>query len=270
MSKFGWWSLVVAFALWLSALGAQERVALRFSVREGTRLLWHIRTQSRQLVNMRGKTETMEMWLLEEVETIRPNGNLVWVSQVTRCVVDGQVLPADQFEVTVTELTPLGYPAQPITFPPPSLERLDDWLVELLGGVSLVFPATEVGVGSQWQHQLVIGLKPPNEPRRLTVSYRLEKQELVGKHDCWRIAVHHQTPVRLVWQWRGASVTVNGSAKLDGVFWFDPKLGAPRQRRATLVISYTRESEQWDGLKFVQQTQFVNQTVETEARLLSP
>ncbi len=299
------WCALAALTVLIGSGMTQERWALRFTVREGMVLHWHIRTTDRQLVNMRAQMIVTEMWVQERIESVRPNGNLVWGSQVIRCVVNGQVVPPEELEATETELTPLGYPAHPFSLPPPSLDRVNEWLADLLGSVSLVFPATEVSIGDRWQHHIMVGLKPPNEPRRLTVTYRLEGAELVAGgfasqrtatvgtsgdvppsepkksahqevrpsergHKCLRISVTLQAPVRLVWQWRGASVTINGGAKLEGVFWFDPQLGAVRQRRATLTISYTREAEQWDGLQFAQRTQFVNRTIETEARLLAP
>ncbi len=264
------WCVLATLTVLIGFGMTQERWVLRFTVREGTVLHWHIRTTDRQLLNMRAQTVVMEMWVQERIESVRPNGNLVWVSEVIRCVANGRVVPPEELEATETELTPLGYPAHPFSLPPPSLDRVNEWLLDLLGSVSLVFPATEVGIGDRWQHHILVGLKPPNEPRRLTVTYRLEGKETVRGHDCLRISVSLQTPVRLVWQWRGASVTVNGGAKLEGAFWFDPQLGAARQRRATLTISYTREAEQWDGLQFAQRTQFVNRTIETEARLLAP
>lgn len=262
-------SFITLVALIVSVAFSQERWALRFSIREGVPLHWHIRTVTKKVVNKQSETEVAELWVLEQVEQVRPNGNLVWSSRITRCVINGEVIPVDK-EETVSELTPLGYPARAITLPPPSLHQLDDWLLDLFGGASLVFPATEVGVGDKWHYQLAVGLKPPNEPRRLTVNYRLEGQEKVGKRDCLKISVQLNSPVKLAWEWKDASVIVTGGAKLEGAFWFDPSLGSVRQKRMKLSINYTVESERWDGFQFVQTTKYVNQTMEVEARLLAP
>ena len=248
----------------------QERWLLRFAVKEGVPLDWHIKVVTRKVVNKRAEIEVTELWVREQVEQIRPNGNLVWSSQVTRCVINGEVVPADKLEQAVSELTPLGYPARPITIPPPSLNQLDDWLLDLFGGVSLVFPLSEIGIRDRWQHQISVGLKPPNEPRRLTVTYRLEGKETVDGKECFKISMQLQSPVKLAWEWKDASVVVTGRAKVEGVFWFDPALGSIRRKRVNLSIGYTVESERWDGFQFVQTTKFVNQTTEVEGRLLSP
>ncbi len=262
--------LVSLIVLIVSAVYSQEKWFLRFSVREGKPLNWHIRMVTKKVVNKHSETEVIELWTREQVEQIRPNGNLVWSSQTLRCVINGEVVPVDNSEKTVSELTPLGYPANPLTLSPPSLHQLDDWLLDLFGGVSLVFPATEVGVGDKWHYQLTVGLKPPNEPRRLTVNYRLEGRERVGNRDCLKISVQLNSPVKLAWEWKDASVIVTGGAKLEGTFWFDLSLGSVCQRRVKLSIDYTVESERWDGFQFVQTTKYVNQTMEVEARLLSP
>jgi len=262
--------LISLLALISSFANSQEQWSLRFSIREGVPLDWHIRMVTRRVVNKQSETEVTELWIREQVEQIRPNGNLVWSSQINRCVVNGEVVPVDKGEKTVYELTPLGYPAQSGTLPPPSLHQLDDWLLDLFGGVSLVFPATEVKIGDKWHHQLSVGLKPPNEPRRLTVYYRLEGQEKVGERDCLKISVKLSSPVKLAWEWKDASVIVTGGASLEGTFWFDPSLGSIRQKRMKLSIGYTVESERWDGFQFVQTTKYVNQATEVEARLLSP
>ena len=255
---------VIAFA------SGQERLLLRFAVKEGVPLDWHIKVVTRKVVNKRAEVEVTELWVREQVEQIRPNGNLVWSSQVTRCVINGEVIPADKLERTVSELTPLGYPARPITIPPPSLNQLDDWLLDLFGGVSLVFPLSEVGTGDRWQHQILVGLKPPNEPRRLTVTYRLEGKETVSGRECFKVSVQLQSPVKLAWEWKDASIIVTGGAKVEGAFWFDPALGSIRRKRVNLSIGYTVESERWDGFQFVQTAKFVNQTTEVEGQLLSP
>ncbi len=262
--------LVSLIVLIVSAVCSQEKWFLRFSIREGKPLNWHIRMVTKKVVNKHSETEVIELWTREQVEQIRPNGNLVWSSQTLRCVINGEVVPVDKSEKTVSELTPLGYPANPLTLSPPSLHQLDDWLLDLFGGVSLVFPATEVGVGDKWHYQLTVGLKPPNEPRRLTVNYRLEGRERVGNRDCLKISVQLNSPVKLAWEWKDASVIVTGGAKLEGTFWFDLSLGSVCQRRVKLSIDYTVESERWDGFQFVQTTKYVNQTMEVEARLLSP
>ncbi|MCS7186747.1 MAG: hypothetical protein N3B10_08470 [Armatimonadetes bacterium] len=262
--------LIPFIALIMSASLSQEKWLLRFSLREGMPLNWHIRMVTKKVANKQSEIEVAELWVREQVEQIRPNGNLVWSSQTVRCVVNGEVVPVDKTERTVSELTPLGYPARPIALPPPSLHQLDDWLLDLFGGVSLVFPPTEVGVGDKWHYQLAVGLKPPNEPRWLTVNYRLEGREKVGKRDCLRISVQLNSPVKLAWEWKDASVIVTGGAKLEGAFWFDPSLGSVCQRLMKLSINYTVESERWDGFQFVQTTKYVNQTVEVEGNLLSP
>lgn len=262
--------LLLLIALTISVSCSQEKWFLRFSVREGTSLNWHIRMVTKKVVNKQSETEVAELWIREQVEQIRPNGNLVWSSQTIRCVINGEVIPVDKTEKSVSELTPLGHPAKPIVLPPPSLERLDDWLLDLFGGVSLIFPATEIKVGDKWRYQLAVGLKQPNEPRWLTVQYRLEKQEKVGNNDCLKISVQLDSPVKLAWEWKDASVVVTGGARLEGAFWFDPSLGSVRQRHIKLSIDYTVESERWDGFQFVQTTKYVNKTMEVEARLLSP
>jgi len=259
----------------------QQTWLLRFSVREGTVLNWHIRMVTRKIVNKRAETEVTELWTREQVEQILPNGNLVWSSQTPRCVINGEVIPVDKMEKTVFEITPLGYPARPFTVPPPSLNQLDDWLLDLFGRVSLVFPATEVGIGDKWVYQISVGLKPPNEPRRLTVSYRLEGLEKLSdrpasrahrpeERDCLKISMQLSSPVKLAWEWKDASVVVTGGARLEGTFWFDPSLGSVCQRRMKLSLDYTVESERWDGFQFVQTAKYINQTTEVEARLLSP
>jgi hypothetical protein len=131
--------IAIAFA-W-----SQERWLLRFSVKEGVPLDWHMRVVTKKVINKKAEMEVTELWVREQVEQIRPNGNLVWSSQVTRCVINGEVIPAEKLERTVSELTPLGYPARTITIPPPSLNQLDDWLLDLFGGISLVFPLSEIG-----------------------------------------------------------------------------------------------------------------------------
>ncbi len=256
--------IAIAFA-W-----SQERWLLRFSVKEGVPLDWHMRVVTKKVINKKAEMEVTELWVREQVEQIRPNGNLVWSSQVTRCVINGEVIPAEKLERTVSELTPLGYPARPITIPPPSLNQLDDWLLDLFGGISLVFPLSEIGIGDRWQQQISVGLKPPNEPRRLTVTYRLDGKETMDGRECFKISVQLQSPVKLAWEWKDASVVVTGGAKVEGVFWFDPALGSVRRKRVNLSISYTVESERWDGFQFVQTAKFVNQTTEVEGRLLSP
>ncbi|MCS7192517.1 MAG: hypothetical protein NZ937_06010 [Armatimonadetes bacterium] len=248
----------------------QERWLLRFSLREGSVLNWHTKMITKIFVNKQSELELTEIWLRERIEQIKPNGNLVWSSQVTRCIMKGEVIPPSQFEVTVSELTPLGYPAKPMTIPPPSLEQFDDWLFDLFGGIGLVLPATEVSIGDSWRQQISVGLKPPNEPRRLTVIYRLEGKEKVGEKECLKISVQLQSPVKLAWQFKDASVVITGGAKLEGAFWFDLSLGSVRQRKISLSINYTLESERWDGFQFVQKTNYVNQTTEVEAKLLSP
>ncbi|MCS7264590.1 MAG: hypothetical protein NZ805_07140 [Armatimonadetes bacterium] len=262
-------AVLAATAFLLSAQN-REKWLLRFSLREGSVLTWHVRIVTKKLVDKKAEFELTEIWLREQVEQIRPNGNLVWSSQVTRCTVNGEVIPASQFDVTTSELTPLGYPSKPITIPPPSINQIDDWLVDLFGSLSLVLPATEVGIGDNWHYQLSVGLKHPNEPRRLTLTYKLERMEKVGEKDCLKISTQVQSPVKLAWQWKDASVIVTGGAKLEGVFWFDPAIGFVRQRKVRLSVNYTLESERWDGFQFVQRTSYVNQTTEVEARLLSP
>lgn len=263
-------TLLALVFLTMSVVCPQEKWLLRFSVREGTVLNWHIRMVTKKVVNKQSETEVAELWIREQIEQIRPNGNLVWSSQTLRCVINGEVVPVDKTEKTVSELTPLGYPAKPFTLSPPSLHQLDDWLLDLFGGVSLVFPATEVGVGDKWHYKLSVGLKPPNEPRHLTVNYQLDGSEKVGDRDCLKISVKLDSPVKLAWEWKDSSVIVTGGAKLEGAFWFDPSLGSIRQRRIKLSINYTVESERWDGFQFVQTTKYVNQMMDVEARLLSP
>lgn len=262
--------LLALIFLTVSVACPQEKWLLRFSVREGTALNWHIRMVTKKVVNKQSETEVAELWIREQVEQVRPNGNLVWSSQTLRCVINGEVVPVDKAEKTISELTPLGYPARPFTLPPPSLHQLDDWLLDLFGGMSLVFPATEVGIGDKWHYKLSVGLKPPNEPRHLTVNYQLDGREKVGDRDCLKISVKLDSPVKLAWEWKDASVIVTGGAKLEGIFWFDPSLGSVRQRRIKLSINYTIESERWDGFQFVQTTKYVNQTMDVEARLSSP
>ncbi len=254
----------------LSLAQTQQRWALRFSVQQGKVFVWQIRAITKKLINKKAEVEVTELLLREQVEQVRPNGNLVWSSQVIRCVVNGEVISPSQFETTVSELTPLGYPAKPPIIPPPSLSQLDDWLVELFGGVSLVFPAAEVAIGESWQYQISVGLRNPNEPRRLTVTYRLEGQEKVSEKECLKISVQLQSPIKLAWQWKDSSVVVTGGAKLEGAFWFDPTLGSVRQRKFSLSVGYTVESERWDGFQFVQRTRYVNQRTEVEGQLLSP
>lgn len=266
------WSVTVPLAL-LALVGwvySPERWLFRFSVREGTAMTWHILMTTRKIVNTRSQTETVELWVQERVEQVRNNGNLVWASRVIRCVINGEVVPPSELEETVAELTPLGYPVRTVSIPPPTLNRLDEWLLDLFGSVTLVFPASEVSVGDRWHHNIAVGLKPPNEPRRLLVTYRLEGKEKLEERACFRIGVSAQTPLRLLWRSKDASTTVNGGAKLEGIFWFDPQLGTVRQRRVTLDISYALETEHWDGFQFVQRTQFVNQTMEISARLSAP
>jgi len=251
------------------ALG-QERWSFRFSLKEGVPLDWHMRIVTKKVINKKAEVEVTELWVREQVEKIRSNGNLVWSSQVMRFVINGEVIPTDKLERTVSELTPLGYPARSITIPPPSLNQLDDWLLDLFGGISPVFPLSEIGIGDRWQYQISVGLKPPNEPRRLTVTYRLEGRETIDGKDCFKISVQLQSPVKLVWEWKDASIIVTGGAKVEGVFWFDPALGSIRQKRVNLSIGYTVESERWDGFQFVQSAKFVNHTIEVDGRLLSP
>jgi len=248
----------------------QEKWSLRFSTRQGLVIDWHIRTVTKKLTNNHAEFEVTELWVRERIEQVRPNGNLIWSSQVTRCVVNGEVIPASQFEVTVSELNPLGYPSKPHTILPPSLNQLDDWLIDLFGVVSLVFPATEVGIGDNWQQQISIGLKSPNEPRRMTITYRLEGKEKVNEKECLKISVQLQSPIKLAWQWKDTSVVVTGGAKLEGAFWFDPTIGSVRRKEFNLSIGYTLESEKWDGFQFVQTTKYVNRETEVKANLLSP
>jgi len=261
-------SLVTLIAIAFAS--GQERWSLRFSLKEGVPLDWHMRIVTKRVIDKKAEVEVTDLWVREQVEQIRPNGNLVWASQVTRCVINGEVIPADKLERTVSELTPFGYPAHPITIPPPSLNQLNDWLLDLFGGVSLVFPLSEIGTGDRWQHQILVGLKPPNEPRRLMVIYRLEGKEIVDGRECFKVSVQLQSPVKLAWEWKDASIIVTGGAKVEGAFWFDPALGSIRQKRVNLSIGYTVESERWDGFQFVQTAKFVNQTTEVEGRLLSP
>ncbi len=268
------WLLPVSIAL--SSLiphplsSVQERWLLRFTPSQGLTLRWQIRMATKQFVNNKAKTETTELMVSESVDEVRPNGNLVWSSRALRCVTNGEVIPPGELEATVSEITPLGYSTKPIVLPPPTLDDLDDWLEELFGGVTLVFPPTGVGIGQKWVHQLSVGLKPPNEPRRLRIAYRLEGRETVDGADCFRITVQTQSPVRLAWRMRDASVIITGGAKLEGVFWFDPKLGTVRRRLAELSINYTMETERWDGFQFVQRTKFVNRTTALEAKLVTP
>lgn len=248
----------------------REKWLLRFALREGSVLNWQIKMVKKKFVNKQTELELTEIWLREQIEKIRPNGNLVWSSQVTRCVVNGEVIPISQFELKASELTPLGYPAKPMIIPPPSPNQIEDWLVKLFGSVSLVFPPKEVGIGESWQHQISVGLKNPNEPRRLIVTYRLEGKEKLGERECLKISMQLQSPVKLAWQLKDASVIVTGGAKIEGAFWFDPMLGSIRQRKSTLSVNYTLESEKWDGFQFAQTTSYVNQTMEVEAQLLLP
>ena len=261
-------SLVTLIAIAFAS--GQERWLLRFSVKEGVPLDWHMRIVTRKVINKQAEVEVTELWVREQVEQIRPNSNLVWSSQVTRCIINGEVIPADKLERTVSELTPLGYPAQSTKIPPPSLNQLDDWLLDLFGGISLVFPLPEISIGERWQHQILVGLKPPNEPRRLTVTYRLEGKETVDGRECFKISVQSQSPVKLAWEWKDASNIVTGGTKVEGTFWFDPALGSVRRKRVNLSIGYTVESERWDGFQFVQSAKFVNYTTEVDGRLLSP
>lgn len=249
---------------------SQERWLLRFTPKQGLILNWQIRMTTKMVVNKRATTEMTEMTVRESVDDIRPNGNLVWSSKVLRCVINGQVVPSTELETSVAELTPSGQPVTPIVLPPPTLDGLDDWLTELFGGVTLIFPTAEVHIGETWTQSFSVGLKSPNEPRSLRITYRLDGWENIGKVECFRIVVRTEAPVKLLWQTVNITVTVTGGAKLDGVFWFDPKLGAVRQRRVVLSSGYTLETDRWDGIQFVQTTKFVNQTTNLEAKLISP
>lgn len=262
-------SVVLSSLIPYPSSSVQDRWLLRFTPPQGLTLRWQIRMATKRFVNDKAKTETTELLVLESVDEVRPNGHLVWSSRALRCIINGEVIPSGELEATVSEITPLGYPAKPTVLPPPTLDSLDDWLEELFGGVALVFPPTEVGIGQTWAHQIAIGLKPPNEPRRLRIAYRLDGREAADGADCFRITVQTRSPVRLAWQMHDASVIITGGAKLDGVFWFDPKLGAVRRRRADLSINYMMETERWDGFQFVQRTKFVNRTTTLEAKLVA-
>lgn len=261
-------SLIVLVAI--STLNAQESWKLRFSVREGVPLDWHIKMTTRKFVNKSAEVKVTELWVREQVDQVLPNGNLIWSSQVRRCVINGEVLPVDKMEITVSELTPLGYPTKSIIVPAPSLNQLDDWLLDLFGGISLVFPLSDVKTGDRWQHQISVGLKPPNEPRRISVTYKLEGRETVDGKECLKILMSLFSPVKLAWEWKDASVVVTGGAKVEGTFWFDPSLGSIRLKQTTLTIGYTIEFERWDGFQFVQTTKYVDQRTEVVGRLLSP
>lgn len=261
-------SLIALVAI--SALKAQESWKLRFSVREGVPLDWHIKVTTRKVVNKSAEVEVTELWVREQVDRVLTSGNLIWSSQVKRCVINGEVVPVDKMEVTVSELTPLGHPTKSTVVPAPSLNQLDDWLLDLFGGVSLVFPLSDVRIGDKWQHQISVGLKPPNEPRRISVTYKLEGREIVDGRECLKISMSLFSPVKLAWEWKDASVVVTGGAKVEGTFWFDPSLGSIRLKRTALTTGYTVEFERWDGFQFVQTTKYVDQKTEVVGRLLSP
>lgn len=270
MKSEGQLPLLLAILSIIVPTWSQESWSLRFSVKEGLTLNWYTRITAKKIVDKQAEVEVTELWTREGVEKILPNGNLLWSSQAVKCIINGEVIPVEQMEKTVSELTPSGRPSRTIPFPPPSLNRLDDWLLDLFGGISLVLPLVEVKAGDKWQHQIPVGLKPPNEPRKLTVTYRLEDRDSVDGKDCLKISVKAQSPVKLAWEWKDASVIVSGGAKVEGVFWFDPDLGSVRRKRVNLYISYAVESERWDGFQFRQMTKFVNQTVEVDGRLLWP
>jgi hypothetical protein len=272
------WTALLAFAI---SVAAQDSWTLRFNPKVGLTLQWLIQMTSRRLEDGRAETEKTELIVRERVEAIRPNGNLIWSSEIVRGVVNGEPLPANALEKTVAEITPLGLPVSPPPLPSPTEANLDDWLNELVGGVTLVFPKDAVRLGQTWSRNILIGLKPPNEPRQLTVTYRLDGREPVngrdegrgtrdGTVDCLRITVQMRTPIRLFWRFRGGSITVTGGARMEGTYWFDPDFGIVRQRRITVTLGYTKESEIWDGFQFVQRTAFVNQTTEVNARLVAP
>jgi hypothetical protein len=254
----------------LSVAVSQERWVLRFTPPVGLTLEWRIRMTARRLADGQTQTETTELTVRERVEAVHPDGKIVWSSQIVRGIVDGEPLPLSALERTVAEITPLGLPARPTDLPPPTSDSVDDWLTELMGGIVLAFPQEPVTRGQSWTRKIVVRLKPPNEPRSLTVTYRLEGTETVKGTECLRITVQARTPVRLLWRHRNGSITVTGGTRVEGTYWFDPALGIVRQRRIVLTIGYTRESEVWDGFQFVQTAQFVNQTTEVIAELLTP
>ncbi|MFA0757810.1 MAG: hypothetical protein PVTTEEND_000104 [Candidatus Fervidibacter sp.] len=272
------WAALLAFAI---SGAAQDSWTLRFNPKVGLTLQWLIQMTSRRLEDGRAETEKTELIVRERVEAIRPNGNLIWVSEIVRGVVNGEPLPTNALGKTVAEITPLGLPVSLPPLPPPTEATLDDWLNELVGGITLAFPKEAVRIGQSWARDIIIGLKPPSEPRRITVTYRLDGREQIngrdegqgtrdGTVDCLRITVQMRTPVRLFWRFRGSSVTVTGGARMEGTYWFDPDFGIVRQRRITVTLGYTKESEIWDGFQFVQRTVFVNQTTEVNARLVAP
>ncbi|MFA0752014.1 MAG: hypothetical protein SLRJCFUN_002417 [Candidatus Fervidibacter sp.] len=247
-----------------------EQWLLRFHPKVGLTLQWLIQMTSRRLEDGRAETEKTELIVHERVEAVRTNGNVIWSSQIVRGVVNGEPLPANALERTVSEITPLGLPTFSSSLPSPTEATLDDWLNELVGGITLTFPKESVQIGQTWRRDIFVGLKPPNEPRRLTVLYRLDGREQINGTDCLRIALQVRTPVRLFWRFRDGSVTVTGGAQMEGSYWFDPDLGVVRQRRIRVALGYTKESEVWDGIRFAQRTVFVNQTTEVNARLVAP
>ena len=83
-------SLVTLIAIAFAS--GQERWLLRFSVKEGVPLDWHMRIVMKKVINKQAEVEVTELWVREQVEQIRPNGSLVWSSQVTRCVINGDCL----------------------------------------------------------------------------------------------------------------------------------------------------------------------------------
>lgn len=267
--KANFWGWVVLLTLPISAT-AQESWTLRFNPKVGLTLQWLIQMASRRLEDGRAEMEKTELIVHERVEGVRPNGNLIWSSQIVRGVVNGEPLPVSALEKTISEITPLGLPTSSPPLAPPTEATLDDWLNELVGGITLTFPKESVRIGQTWSRDILVGLKPPNEPRRLTVTYRLDEREQISGADCLRIALQVRTPVRLFWRFRGGSVTVTGGAHMEGSYWFDPNLGVVRQRRIRVALGYTKESEMWDGFQFVQRAVFVNQTTEVTAHLAAP
>jgi hypothetical protein len=224
------WAALLAFAI---SVAAQDSWTLRFNPKVGLTLQWLIQMTSRRLEDGRAETEKTELIVRERVEAIRPNGNLIWSSEIVRGVVNGEPLPANALEKTVAEITPLGLPVSPPPLPSPTEANLDDWLNELVGGVTLVFPKDAVRLGQTWSRNILIGLKPPNEPRQLTVTYRLDGREPVngrdggrgtrdGTVDCLRITVQMRTPVRLFWRFRAAASPSRAAPAWKGLTGLTP------------------------------------------------
>ncbi|MCS7224382.1 MAG: hypothetical protein NZ959_07490 [Armatimonadetes bacterium] len=261
-----WWLLPALICLFLlSPSRPQEPTLLQFGPPESKSLRWSIKMQRSLLKGGRRLSESSLTILDESVR--RKDSLLLWETKVVQYLVNGQAVSVAGWSALSSETDRCGRPTKPIQLPSPIPEDLDEWIQDLFSAISLVLPDRPVRFGDRWTYTINVGLKPPQEPRSLKVSYELKKGEVTNKVSSMVISVRCEVPLRLIWRRADGNWTVTGGGAVTGHFWFDPALSILRKRKTQFSFGYTLEREYQAAGEWVQSSQFVNGSVEVEGQV---